>query len=508
MGTTSERIVKNTLFLYIRMAVSIFTNIFTTRILLEALGASDYGLYNVVGGTIAMLGFVTASMSSATQRFINYVEGEHDIEKSKEVLNNALIIHYGIAAISVLIFVCAGFIFFNGVLNIPPGRESAAMAIYGCMIFSTTFSITVVPYDASINAHENMLFYSIVGIADVLFKLFIAISVIFIDNDKLILYGILMALESWLIRVITQQYCKHHYKECQNINLKKYYNRHRIKEMTSFAGWNLLNIASGMISLYGMNIVINHYFGTQVNAAQAVATQLSGVLMGVSMNMIKAITPAMVKKESGHQRTQMLELSYVGCKFSFLLFSFFSIPVIFYMNDILRLWLHNIPSWTNIFCIIMICSTLIEQMFVLLYQTIMAQGNIKNYNIARSIVNLTPIIISIAMMEYMAFPPYWVLLNWLIWKSVIGSLINLIYAKSNVGLSIRMFAKRVILTCSGCTVSIVLLNIAIKELQKYTNINFILLLIVTAIISLPIYYIIGMNKSEKETTIKLISKII
>ena len=278
--------------------------------------------------------------------------------------------------------------------------------------------------------------------------------------------------------------------------------------MTSFAGWNLLNIASGMISLYGMNIVINHYFGTQVNAAQAVATQLSGVLMSVSMNMIKAITPAMVKKESGHQRTQMLELSYVGCKFSFILFSFFSIPVIFYMNDILRLWLHNIPSWTNIFCIIMICSTLIEQMFVLLYQTIMAQGNIKSYNIARSIVNLTPIIISIAMMEYMAFPPYWVLLNWLIWKSVIGSLINLIYAKKNVELSIRMFAKRVILTCSGCTVSIVLLNIAIKELQKYTNTNFILLLIVTAIISLPIYYIIGMNKSEKETTIKLISKII
>ena len=508
MGTTSERIVKNTLFLYIRMAVSIFTNIFTTRILLEALGASDYGLYNVVGGTIAMLGFVTASMSSATQRFINYVESEHDIEKSKEVFNNALIIHYGIATISVLIFICAGFIFFNGILNIPAGREPAAITIYGCMIISTTFSITVVPYDASINAHENMLFYSIVGIADVLFKLFIAISVIFIGNDKLILYGILMALESWLIRFITQQYCKHHYKECQNINFRKYYNKHRIKEMTSFAGWNLLNIASGMISLYGMNIVINHYFGTQVNAAQAVATQLSGVLMSVSMNMIKAITPAMVKKESGHQRTQMLELSYVGCKFSFILFSFFSIPVIFYMNDILRLWLHNIPSWTNIFCIIMICSTLIEQMFVLLYQTIMAQGNIKNYNIARSIVNLTPIIISIAMMEYMAFPPYWVLLNWLIWKSVIGSLINLIYAKKNVELSIRMFAKRVILTCSGCTVSIVLLNIAIKELQKYTNTNFILLLIVTAIISLPIYYIIGMNKSEKETTIKLISKII
>lgn len=508
MGTTSGRIIKNTIFLYIRMAVSIITNIFTTRILLEALGASDFGLYNVVCGAIAMLGFVTASMSSATQRFINYVEGEHDIEKSKETFNNALIIHYGVAAISILIFVCAGFIFFNGILNIPSGRETAAVIIYLCMIFSTIFSITVVPYDASINAHENMLFYSLVGIADVFFKLFIAISVIFIDNDKLIFYAVLMAIESWLIRLISQLYCKHHYEECQDINLKKYYNKSRIKEMTSFAGWNLLNIASGMISLYGMNIVINHYFGTQVNAAQAVAAQLSGVLMGVSMNMIKAITPAIVKKESGHQRTQMLELSYVGCKFSFMLFSFFSIPIIFYMDNILRLWLNDVPSWTNVFCIIMICSTLIEQMFVLLYQTIMAQGNIKNYNMAKSITNLMPIVISIAMMEYTTFQPYWVLLNWLIWKSIIGSLINLIYAKINVGLSISIFAKRVILTCSACAFSIVIINIAIKLFQQGININFILPFMATAIISLPVYYLIGMNKSEKKTTIKLISKII
>lgn len=507
MGTTSGRIIKNTIFLYIRMAVSIITNIFTTRILLEALGASDFGLYNVVCGAIAMLGFVTASMSSATQRFINYVEGEHDIEKSKETFNNALIIHYGVAAISILIFVCAGFIFFNGILNIPSGRETAAVIIYLCMIFSTIFSITVVPYDASINAHENMLFYSLVGIADVFFKLFIAISVIFIDNDKLIFYAALMAIESWLIRLISQLYCKHHYEECQDINLKKYYNKSRIKEMTSFAGWNLLNIASGMISLYGMNIVINHYFGTQVNAAQAVAAQLSGVLMGVSMNMIKAITPAIVKKESGHQRTQMLELSYVGCKFSFMLFSFFSIPIIFYMDDILRLWLNDVPSWTNVFCIIMICSTLIEQMFVLLYQTIMAQGSIKNYNIARSIINLMPILISIMMMEFWRIPPSWILLNWLIWKSTIGSIINLIYARNNVGLSILKFSKRVLLICSILAFTIVILNSLTKELQYTTSINFFVPLSLSILLSLPIYYFIGMTKLERKSIIRFITKL-
>lgn len=382
--STSQRVVKNTVFLYIRTIVSLFVSVFTTRILLQGLGASDYGLYNVVGGAIAMLGFLSSSMSSTTQRFLSFAEGAGDEEKTGKYFNNSILIHNGLAILMVAIFAVAALFFFNGILNIPEERFSTAIVIYICMLISTVFSITIAPYDAEINAHENMLFYSITGILDVLFKLAIAIAVLYFPNDKLIFYAILMAVESFVLRLICQIYCRIHYKECRHVNLRANYDKQIIKEMTSFAGWNLVNVATGMLSLYGMNIVVNHYFGTTVNAAMGIATQLSGVMMGLSMNMIKAISPVLVKSEGGNQHQRMLEISYVSCKFSYLLFAFFGIPVLIFVSKVLSVWLKDVPEWTESFCVLLIIATLVEQLTVVLYQSILAGGNIKHYNMARA----------------------------------------------------------------------------------------------------------------------------
>ena len=503
---TSQRVIKNTLFLYARMAVSILINIFTTRILLQALGASDYGLYNVVGGAISILGFLTASMSSATQRFISYAEGGGNFDDVKEIFNNALAAHYGVALISGLILALSGFVFFNGVLNIPSGRETVAIIIYLCMIFSTVFSITVVPYDALLNAHENMRFYSIVGIIDVLFKLAIAGIVFFTCTDKLMLYGILMAIEAWIVRLITKQYCKRHYAESQNVAIRTYLKKDRLKEMLSFAGWNMTNIASGVISLYGMSIVVNHFFGTTLNAALGIATQLSGVLMGVSMNMVKAITPVLAKKEGGHHRKQTIEITYIGCKFSFLLFAFLCIPTLFFMNRILEIWLHNVPNWTALFCCILICSSLIEQLFLLLYQTIIAHGEIKQYNVIRSICNILPILISIVMLECYNFPPYIVLVNWLIFYSFFGGLVNLYYAKVNIGLSVKTFFSRVIGVGVKITVMAGVLNCFLLLLQKSLSIEPIIFYIMSIILSIPLYWKICLTAHERNILLNFIRR--
>lgn len=504
--TASQRVIKNTLYLYIRMAVSIVVNIYTTRILLQALGASDYGLYNVVGGAISILGFLTASMSSATQRFISYAKGGGNFDDVKEIFNNALAAHYGVAIISGFILVLSGFIFFNGVLNIPNGRETVAIIIYLCMIASTVFSITVVPYDALLNAHENMKFYSIVGVMDVLFKLAIAGIVFFTHTDKLMLYGILMAAESWLVRLITQQYCKHNYTESQNVDIRTYLKKERLKEMFSFAGWNMANIASGIISLYGMSIVVNHFFGTTLNAALGIATQLSGVMMGISMNMLKAITPVLAKKEGGHHREQTIEISYIGCKFSFLLFAFFCIPTLFFMNRILEIWLHDVPGWTVLFCRILICSSLIEQLFLLLYQTIIAHGEIKQYNIIKSIFNILPILISIIMLEFYKFPPYIVLINWCIFYSFFGGLINLYYAKVNVGLSVKEFSHRVIGVGLKITIMTGLLNYILSMFQKSLSIEPIALYFLSMILSIPLYWKICLTAQERNILLNFIKR--
>ena len=263
--STVNRVVKNTLFLYARMGTSIVVSVLTTRILLHALGASDYGLYNVVAGALAMLGFLSASMSSASLRYMSYAEGKGDITAIQTIFNSSVRLHRLLALFVCGLYVIAGFFLFNGILNIPSGRETTALIVYGCLIFSTVFSITITPYDAVLNAHENMFFYSLVGIIDVFLKLAIAILISYSDYDRLLFYGVLMAGESWLLRFITKYYCDRTYSVCKALSLKEHDNG-ILKKMASFAGWNMLNICAGMISLYGMNIAINHFFGTNRHA--------------------------------------------------------------------------------------------------------------------------------------------------------------------------------------------------------------------------------------------------
>ncbi len=501
--STAQRVIKNTIWLYARMAASILVNIFTTRILLQALGASDYGLYNVVGGAITMLGFLTASMSTATQRFISYAEGQGDRDRIKEIFNNAQLVHYGVAAVTALLLIVAAFVFFNGILNIPNGRENVAIGVYACMVFSTVFSITIVPYDALLNAHENMRFYSIAGICDVLFKFVIALIVLYVDAERLLLYAILMAAESWLLRAITKYYCAHHYEESRHIEIRRYFNRIVVKQITSFAGWNLANLATLMFSLYGVNLVVNHFFGTELNAALGIATQLSGVLMGVSMNMIKAITPVLVKKEGGHKREQMLEISYASCKFSFLLFSFFCLPVLFYIYPILDLWLHTVPNWTAIFCQLMLISTLVDQMTVFLFQSLQAEGNIKQYSIVKSIVNLLPIATSIAMFAISpTLAPYWALVNVIIGKGILGGITNLFYCRHNIDLSIRKFTCKTFFPC----ILVALITIVLGYLITFLDINWFLSLIILIIASIPVYWGIGLSKNEQKIALNFINR--
>lgn len=494
--STYHKIIKNSGLLYIRTIVSLIVNIFTTRITLEALGVSDYGLYNVIGGAIGMLGFLSATMSSTTQRFINYAEGAGNTADIIKTLNNSLILHYIIASVSAIILLIAGIFFFNGILNIPAGQQNAAYVVYGCLIISTIFSITITPYDATIIAHENMAFYSILGIVDVLLKLLIAILILYLPAEQLIIYSILLAIESMLLRTIAKTYCRRKYDECKHTDIKNY-DKARIKQMATFAGWNMANIATSMISLYGTNVIINHYFGTELNAAMGIATQLSGILMSMSTNMIKALTPALVKAEGGHKRDKMIAMSYTGCKFSLLVLSFLCIPIILYLPYILDLWLKNPPGWTSVFCLISLIAILFDQSTVLLYQSIMAEGHIKEYNFARSVTNIMPLFVSIIMFSALNFSPVWGLLNWVIWKSIVGSIVNLIFSHRNLGISYSAFWHKTYLPCILGIIPTTIIGLLLQNLSA--ELNNLIQISLLFILSIPIYWRLSLTKSERNT---------
>lgn len=504
--STKSRVIKNTAFLYIRTVASLLLGIFTTRFLLEGLGAEDFGIYNVVGGAISMLGFLSASLGSSTQRFISYAQGEGRQERILKIFNNALLIHNALAAISVIILIIAGFFFFNGILNIPDGKFADAIFVYGCLLLTTVFSITVAPYEAAINAHENMLFYSVVGVIDVLLKFGIALGLLYCDGDKLIIYTVLMSAEALAMRLASQIYCRHKYDECRRTNILRYREKSVIREMLSFTGWNMTNICTGMVSLFGMNLIINHYFGVELNAAMGIATQLSGILMGMSENMIKAITPVLIKSEGGRQRDRMLSVSLIGCKFSFLLFAFFGIPVMFYIAPVLDLWLTVIPPWSVSFCVIMIANALLNQMTVLLYQSISAEGNVRVYNIARSISNIVPLFVSIVMIAAFDFNPNWILINWLVWKSIVGGAINVYYCHKNLGMEYGAFMRDVFVPGLALVLSSSVLYLCSTHIGGSLHVNPFVSLSVAIILSIPLYYGLALTSRQKSDIKSLIRK--
>jgi O-antigen/teichoic acid export membrane protein len=396
-NSTPERIVKNTIFLYAKMAITMFVSLYTTRLILGSLGVSDFGIFNVVGGAIAMLGFLNSAMASASMRFMAYTEGERNLLKKQQVFNISFVLHFVLAFVVAIIFIGAGYFFFNGVLNITQDRMDAAIIVYGSLIVSTMLTIMNVPYDAVMNAHENMLYYSIIGIVESLLKLGVAFACVYTVYDKLIVYGVLMACIPLITLTIMKLYCHNKYDECVIAPIR-FFDKKILKDMTSFAGWNFFSSFAALVYGHGSNIVLNSFFGTNLNAANGVTGQINGQLQVFGNNLIKALNPVIVKKEGEHDREAMLKYAFTGAKMTVCMYVLFAIPFVINRDYILLLWLKTVPPYTSIFVKYIIVWTFFSQISGTLGTSIAATGMIKQYSILSSCILLLNI-----FLLYMAF---------------------------------------------------------------------------------------------------------
>lgn len=445
MSATANRIVKNTGFLYARMGITMFISLWTTRIILNALGASDFGIFTIVGGAMGMLSFLNASMATATQRFLSYYQGVGDKDKIKEVFHTSVFLHIIISVVLVICFIFAGLLFFNYILNIPENRIRAAYIIYGCLVVSTAFTVMTVPFDATLNAHENMRYYAIIGVFESVLKLLAAFIVIYAMSDKLIVYGILMACIPILLLVIMRTYCLRHYDEC-HISLRRRIDKGLVKEMTSFAGWNLMTLFSSVFTQYGLGIVLNHFYGALLNAAQGIANQLSGMLMAFCNSMLKALSPSITKKTGAGQKQQVVLATLLGSKYSFLLLAVFAVPCIIEMPSVLRLWLKSIPEWCILFCQLQLIRSVIEQLFITLKTAISAQGQIKQFSVINGVLNVFPFLLTYILFSK-GYPPYVMYVTWILCYSVGGGVSLVYYSKHLCVIPYNMFFKIVFLPC-------------------------------------------------------------
>lgn len=469
-------IIKNTSFLYIKMAVTMLISLYSTRVILENLGEKDFGLFNLVAGVIVMFGFFQDTMTRATLRYLCFYKGEGDITKQKIVFNVSLFIHMIIAIVICINLIGFSDYIFNELLNIEKERITAAKYVYYFMIFSFAFTVLTIPYDSILNANENMFIYSIIGVIESFCRLIIALVIPFYTNDKLIFFAlctVIVTINSLLIKRI---YCHKKYSEC-SINIS-FIEKRTVYKMLSYAGWNFLTSISSLLTYHGLGVILNMFWGTALNAAQGIANQINGVLMNFSENIMKALNPVINKAEGENNQEKLQKLSFTGTKSTFMIFSFFAIPVMFEAENILNIWLKETPKWTVIFCQLLLFRTLINQLTTVFASRIYAQGSIKGYCIVKTIFNILPLFFT-----YYAFkaqlPPYTMYIIMLFFWEILGGYVVLYFAQHKCNLNINAYIKEILLPSI-----IVIITTSIIVFLIINNIHaFFLRIIITSFIS-------------------------
>ena len=424
------------------MAITMIISLYSTRLILSSLGASDFGIFNVVGGAIAMMGFLNSTMAHVTQRFISFAEGRGDIESKRAIFNVSLILHIIIATLTIILLLSVMYPLFNSIFNIEESRISAAVIIYISLIFSTFLTIVNAPYDAVMNAHENMFYYSIIGVVESLLKLSVAIICVYTDKDKLVVYGILMACVPLITLTVMKLYCHHHYDECIIAPIR-YWDKSLARQISSYFGWNFLTAISSLLSAQGIGIVLNHYFGAALNASQGIANQVYGSISNFSGNMKKALNPVITKSAGAENINSLNHIASVGCKFSTLLTMLFAIPLSLEVDYVLDLWLKEVPDWAATFVVMQLLLGIIVQMADSASTAIYAQGDIKTYAIWKSVTNTLPI-----FFVWLAFVlgggPLWLYIPMIIVWAIGGNIVIISYANIKCGLNIYIYNREVI----------------------------------------------------------------
>lgn len=389
--SNNKRIAKNTMMLYIRMLLSMVVSLYTSRVVLEVLGVEDYGIYGVVGGVVAMFSFLNSSMAGATSRFLTFEMGRGDEQRLKDTFSSALIIHIGIAVVVFILAETVGLWFLNNKLVIPDGRMHAAHWVYQLSVLGMFVSVTQVPYNASIIAHEKMDVYAYIELLNVFLKLGIVYLLTIGNFDKLILYATLVLAVNVLVAGSYRFYCVRHYEESHFVF---HINKDVSKGILSFSLYNLLGNMGSVVNTQGTNFVINMFFGVVYNAAASVATTISGVVTGFASNIMTAFRPQITKSYAQGNIQQFQSLLSWSLKAILLVYALIAVPVGFAINELLSLWLVEVPPYTNIFCQLLLISIFFETARYIVIMGIHATGRVKWVSIFSGIsFMLNPVLI-------------------------------------------------------------------------------------------------------------------
>ncbi|MEH6307398.1 oligosaccharide flippase family protein [Olivibacter sp. CPCC 100613] len=438
----ANRVALNTSILYLRMLVTTGITLYTTRVVLNVLGSTDYGLFNLVAGIVLMLSFLNTTMASSTQRFLSFYQGADDLPMQKRVFSNSMLLHIIIAVIIVVALEITGLFLFNGTLNIPVARLEATRFVYHFMAATVFFNVVVVPFNGALIAHENMVWVAIVNVIETLLKLGIALLLTVLPYDRLMVYGALTALVSVVSFLLYAVYCLRKYADCSLNGITAQADKPLLKELSTFAGWNLFGTLCGLGRTQGLAVLLNIFLGAVINAAYGIANQVAAQLNFFSATLLRALNPQIMKSEGANDRARMLRLAMMASKFGFFLLAIIAIPACFEMEAILNLWLKNVPPHTVVFCQLVLIATLINQLTIGLQSAVQAIGDIKYYQIVVGTTLLLNLPIAYILLS-LHYPVYSVIISYAIIE-FLACVLRMFFLKYLGGLSIGNYLSRVV----------------------------------------------------------------
>ncbi len=470
-------------------------SLFTSRIVLQELGVSDYGIYSLVGGIVALVGFFNAAMSSATQRYLSFDIGKVDQEKLRKTFSATLTIHAGIALLVLILAETIGLWYVNYKMVFPSERSLAVNVVYQFSIFSFLLGIIQVPYNALIIARERMNVYAYVSILEVVLKLIIVFLLVYFGSDKLITYAILTFVVSFIIRVVYQVYCRKHFKESK---YKFEYDREYYRELMSYSGWNLFGNFAVVVKGQGSNLLLNLFFGTTVNAAYGIMVTVNSAVTNFVSNFQIASNPQIIKLYASDNHDTMEKLMNQTIKFSFFLCIIFVAPIFLNIEYILNIWLVNPPKFSAEFVRVILLCTLIDVLSRPIMTGITATGKIKKYHIVIGLLNLLILPVSYCLFRYKIFDsPVIILKIWLLFSGV-SLVFRVGFLRTLMNYNLRIFFFKVLVPTSLITVLCVLLGFILKELYPVNNLRALIfqsfLFIVLLIVGI---YFLALEKNEK-----------
>lgn len=491
-SANNKRIAKNTLLLYLRMLILMVISLYTSRVILNALGVEDYGIYNVVGGVVTMFSLLSTSLSSSISRFLTFELGRGNLEKLKSTFSTSIIIQSILALIIILLAETVGLWFVNTKLVIPTERMLAANYAYQFSILAFAINLINIPYNALIIAHERMSAFAYISIAEGVIKLTLALLIIGSTFDRLIFFSAGMAILSLILFLLYWLYCKRHFEEC---SFTLIYNHNLLKDMFGFAGWNFIGAASGILRDQGANILINMFCGPSVNTARALSLKVSATIGGFVQNFMTALNPQITKSYANDEKEYMTLLLVQGSRLSYYMLLILSLPIFLNTNWLLLLWLGKVPEHTAAFVQLMLLFNMMEAISYPLITAMLATGKIRNYQIVvggLQFINL-PLIYAFL---YSGCSPESVIVV-AIFLGQICFFARLYMLKKMIGLPVRRFVKDVYLNVIIVSLISALLPIYLKFILDESFLTFILTSVLSFLCSALSILYVGCTNRER-----------